>query len=89
VKLQHAALAAVVWYLIMPPPYVIGIPMANWERRGVFESKAQCERAATPQLRRWFGGGTIPRTITNPGPGYDPQLNSPQCVSSDGPRLAK
>jgi len=28
-------------------PYYIGIPMANWQRRAVFDSKAQCERLLT------------------------------------------
>jgi hypothetical protein len=85
-NLRHAAaLGLVVWYLMVPPRYVIGIPMANWERRAVFDTKAKCENAAT------LVQGILPPddlTIANPGPGYDPQLNSPQCVSSDDPRLA-
>jgi hypothetical protein len=85
-NLRHvAALALTGWYLMVPPRYVIGIPMANWERRAAFDTKAKCENAAT------LVQGILPSadlTITNPGPGYDPQLNSPQCVSSGDPRLA-
>jgi hypothetical protein len=87
-NLRHAAaLELVVWYLMVPAPRYIGIPMANWERRAVFDSKAQCESVATPRVRRLFGGGTITWTITNPGLNYDPNWNSPQCVSSDDPRF--
>jgi hypothetical protein len=88
-KLRRAALAVVVWYLMVPPSDVIGIPMANWERAGVFETKGQCEKVATPRLRRLFSGGTIPWTITNPGINYGPNWNSPKCVSSDDPRFTK
>jgi hypothetical protein len=85
-NLRHAAaLGLVVWYLMVPPRYLIGIPEANWEHRAVFDTKAECESATT--LVRSPGGRTIPWTITNPGPGYYPELNSPQCVSSDDPRL--
>jgi hypothetical protein len=43
-KVRHAAaLALVGWYLIMPPGDLIGIPMPNWQRRAVFDSKTQCE----------------------------------------------
>ena len=65
------------------------------ERHGVFDTKAQCESAkthfesaATPRVRRLFGPGTIPWTVTNPGPDYKPQRWNPRCISSDHPRLA-
>jgi hypothetical protein len=58
-KIRHvAALALVGWYLMVPPRYVIGIPMANWDRRAVFETKAECESATT--LVREPGGGKSP-----------------------------
>jgi hypothetical protein len=75
-RLHHiAAFVLAGWYLMVPPRYVIGIPMANWERRAVFDTKAKCENAAT------LVQGILPPddvTIAYPGPGYDPQLNSPR-----------
>jgi hypothetical protein len=88
-RLYHiAAFVLAGWYLMVPPRYLIGIPMANWERRAVFDTKAKCESATTP-LDAGMGRYYPPWTITDPGPSYYPQLNSPQCVSSDDPRLAK
>jgi hypothetical protein len=86
VKLHHAAVAVVVWYLIMPPPYVIGIPIANWHRRAVFDSKAQCDSVFHVYVRR-PGGEKVLLPYKNPFPDYDPNWNWPQCVSSDDPRL--
>ena len=88
-NLRHAALTLVIWHLMVPPPNYVGIPMANCERRAVFDSKARCESVATPPVRRLFGGGTIPWTITNPDPDYEPYGNFPKCASSEDPRLAK
>jgi hypothetical protein len=72
-----------------PPPNYIGITMANWERRAVFDSKAQCESVATPRVGRPFGRGKMPWTITSPGPDHDLYRNFPQCVSSHYPRLER
>lgn len=72
-----ATLAITRWYLMVPRPYIIGVPMANWQRRAVFDTKAQCQSARL-------------KLIQHPQEGvryYD--WNSPQCVVSDDPRLAK
>jgi len=85
-NLRHAAaLALVGWYLMVPPPNYIGIPMANWPRRAVFDSKAQCESVFAVHVKR-PGGGTVLLPYKNPFPDYDPNWNWPQCVSSDDPR---
>ena len=86
-KLHHAAaLALAVWYLMVPPRRFFGIPIANWERRAVYDTKAQCESVFTPRAGRPFGKGPLP-----PGDPFAdyPYWNYPQCVSSDDPRLAK
>jgi hypothetical protein len=80
-KLHHTAAFAVAgWYLMVPRPNYIGIPVANRERRAVFDSKAQCESVFHVYVRR-------PGRDKNPFPDYDPNWNWPQCVSSDDPCL--
>jgi hypothetical protein len=74
-----ATLALVGWYLIVPPPYYIGIGMANWQRRGVFDNKAQCQSARLNLIQHPPGDVDVR--------GYF-DWNYPQCVSSDDPRLS-
>ena len=75
-KIRHAAaLALVGWYLLWPPGYFLGIPIAKWHRRAVFDNKAQC------QIWRL-------NLIQHPPEHLRfPPWNQPQCVSSDDPRL--
>jgi hypothetical protein len=78
-RLHHiAAFLLVVWYLEVPPPNYIGIPIANWERRGVFDSKAQCESVFHVYITR--GRTKILLPNKNPFPDYDPNWNWPQCI---------
>lgn len=78
IRICHAAaLALVGWYLMVPPPYYIDIPMAHWQRRAVFDTKAQCQIGRVNLIQH------PPKGVRY----YD--WNYPQCVSSDDPRLAK
>jgi hypothetical protein len=72
-----ATLAIMRWYLMVPPsPFLIGIPVANWQRRAAFDTKAQCHSARL-------------KLIAHPPVGefYYP-WNPPQCVSFGDPRLS-
>jgi hypothetical protein len=72
-----ATLTIMGWYLMVPRPFIIGAPMANWQRRAVFDTKTHCQSARL-------------KLIQHPQEGvryYD--SNSPQCVVSDDPCLAK
>lgn len=77
-RFRHAAaLALVGWYLMVPHPYFIGIPIANWQRRAVFDTKAQCQTERLKLIQH------PPKNLSYPS------WNQPQCVSSDDPRLAR
>jgi hypothetical protein len=78
---RAAALALVAWYLLVPPSNLIGIPMANWQLVGVFDSKAACE---SNRLRL---ADRPSRIVTNPGPAYQPERNPARCASTDDPRI--
>ena len=81
-KLRHtAAVALAGWILAEPPPFAIGIPMANWQLVGVFDSKAACE---SNRLRL---ADRPSRIVTNPGPAYQPERNPARCASTDDPRI--
>jgi hypothetical protein len=69
-------LAIMGWYLMVPPSTnIIGIPVANWHRRAVFDTKAQCQSARLKLIEHIPVGGSY----------HD--WNPPRCVSSDDPRL--
>jgi hypothetical protein len=55
-NLRNAA-ALALWYLVVPPPNYVGIPMANWERRAIFDSKA-CQPVAALRPVQSFLKGT-------------------------------
>lgn len=49
-KLRHAALASVGWYLMLPPPrrpIFPYAPLAAWEWVGSFDTAAECMEAMT------------------------------------------
>jgi hypothetical protein len=72
-----ATLAIMKWYLIVPPSTnIIGLPVANWQRRAVFDTKAQCQSARLKLIEHPPVGGSYHA--------WDP----PQCVSSGDPRLS-
>ena len=66
------------WCLMVPPSTnIIGIPVANWQRRAVFDTKAQCQSARL-------------KLIEHPPVGKsDHAWNPRRCVSSDDHRLAR
>ena len=68
-------LAIMGWYLIVPPAFFIGIPMAHWKRRAVFDTKAQCQSARLKLVEHTPVGGSY----------HD--WNPPRCISTDDPRL--
>jgi hypothetical protein len=78
-NLRHAAAIALTgWYLMVPSsPYFIGIPIANWQRRPVFDNKAQCQIWRLNLIQH------PPKDLSYPS------WDQPQCVSSDDPRLAR
>ena len=64
-------LAIMRWYLMVPPSTnIIGIPVANWQRRAVFDTKAQCQSARLKLIEHPPVGGSYHA------------WNPPQCVSS-------
>jgi hypothetical protein len=72
-----ATLAIMKWYLMVPPSTnIIGLPVANWQRRAVFDTKAQCQSARLKLIEHPPVGGSYHA--------WDP----PQCVSSGDPRLS-
>ena len=77
-----ATLAITRWYLMVPPPYFIGIPMAHWKRRGVFDTKAQCQSERLKLIQQ------PPKGVSYHDWNLRVDWNHPQCVSSDDPRLS-
>jgi hypothetical protein len=72
-----ATLAIMKWYLMVPPSTnIIGLPVANWQRRAVFDTKAQCQSARLKLIEHPPVGGSYHA------------WNPPQCVSSGDPRLS-
>ena len=93
-KSRHAAaLALVVWYLMLPPPLLHGnppvdleAPVSKWRLFSIHESAAECEKGLVA-----FYKSAKAELIANPADERDRiqfyQLESSQCVASDDPRL--
>jgi hypothetical protein len=77
-----AALAAVVWYLIVPPDHPEA-PLASWNRLGVYDTATECRDAET-KLRNLTRGSQYHAL---PQKGTGSLTAQAICVRSDDPRL--
>lgn len=77
-----AALALLVWYLLLPPlrhdgTVNMSAPLSKWKRLGNYDTSDDCETALSDIRSRWVGHE----------PNFPAKTDEARCISSDDPRL--
>ena len=86
-----AALALVVWYLMVPPPRTVGdhfetnfyAPLPKWTRLQMFDLKSQCESEREAYQQKPTGDLVIMLGVA----GARATTKASQCVAADDSRL--
>jgi hypothetical protein len=93
-KLHAAALALVVWYLMVPPlvnaPYKIDTeaPIASWKVYQTFATAEECEKSRSSAQAKYQHTASAPiGSIKRGTRAFALQMTFAQCVSSDAPGL--
>jgi hypothetical protein len=88
-KFHHAAaLALMVWYLIVPPAKSTGepdlqAPLSKWETDGSYDTAQACAKRYQADVQRALTfGHKIGHDVSS-------RIQAEKCIASDDPRLAK